>query len=208
MTKLRARGGATAAALLPAVLLAGCGTGTAEPPARATLAGSGTDAAQAPECADVVGPGYTEVAHTSDEVGTTSFWAKGRRWVVCDVAGDTDPVLIGPFPGRQAGFDERSLALSSTSLDGAVRYVAGGRLPWPVDELTYTFPDEHTQTARLVAEEGEERPTWWVVAYTVTDGPLLEAESDETDLGPVTVEITGEAAEAFRVPWEDLQRSE
>lgn len=215
-----------------AVVTAGCGQQVADDePAKAVLSDSGTTAApdaqidptpsagQTPvggapwdqeaseACAAAVGEGLTQVAQSADEHGVTTFWASGRRWTVCDVAaGGSQPALIGPRRGA-TGFDERSLALTSTRLDdGAVRYVAAGRLPWPVQEIGYTLPDDTLAQARFVTSEDDPDVAWWVVAHTAVDGPL--ADGAQTGLPPVTITVTGGAAEAFRVPWEDLQRSE
>jgi hypothetical protein len=46
------------------------------------------------------------------------------------------------------------------------------------------------------------------VAYTPTKGVLVDPETEPAALEPVTISIVGAAAEAFRLPWEDLQRSE
>lgn len=150
--------------------------------------------------------GHTQVAQTADASGVTTFWVAGRRWVVCDVADSGESVLLESAPGRP-GFDERSLAVSSRALgDGSVRVVAGGRLPWPVDEITYTFPDGHTEGARFVTSADSIAETWWVVAYTPTKGPLVDPRAG-ADLDPVTISIVGAAAEAFRLPWDEAQRN-
>lgn len=225
---------ATAAALA----LGACGTATDQGPGAATLSGaetgpSGTadpgtpeiaptpsgdatpvggqpwDEAATEACAVEVPGGFTQVAQTSDAAGVTTFWASGRRWVLCDVAGGS-PVVVSSVPGRP-GFDERSLGLSTTLVGGsddpAARFVAGGRLPWPVEEIGYTFPDGHVEQARFVTGEDGEH-TWWAVTYTATDGPLADPATDAADLPPATISIVGPAAEAFRLRWEDLQRSE
>lgn len=232
------RGGFPAAlAVLGALALGACAA-PADEPARATLAGSvttGSPAESTPEidprptggetpvggqpwddavtegCEAAVAPAFSQVAQTSDGRGVTSFWTRGRRWVACDVVGDAEPVLIESAPGRP-GFDERSLALTTTVVssgqDPAVRFVAAGLLPWAVDEIGYTFPDGHAETARFVAGEDSADQTWWAVSYTATEGPLVDPETEAADLDPATISIVGAAAEAFRLPWEDLQRSE
>lgn len=216
-----------------ALLTAGCGQqASEEEPPRAVL--SGSEATTSPEaqidpmpsggqtpaggapwdqavtdaCADAVGAGLTQVAQSADDHGVTSFWASGRRWMVCDLAaGGTEPALIGPRRGV-TGFDERSLALTSTRLDdGAVRYVAAGRLPWPVQEIGYTLPDDTLARARFVTSQDDQDVAWWVVSHTAVDGPLADG-AGQAGLPPVTITVTGGAAEAFRVPWKDLQRSE
>lgn len=168
------------------------------------------DAATA-ACAGRVADSFSQVAQTADDLGVTSFWVAGDEWVACDVVAGEEPVLIASA-GAPAGFDERSLELTRTVLTGtddpAVRFVAAGRLPWPVAELSYAFPDGHTEPARFVTGKGAAGEAWWVVAHTATEGVLADPGTDPADLGPVTVSVVGEAAEAFRFRWEDLQRSE
>ena len=177
------------------------------------VSGRPWDAATSVACDALLDDGLTEVAQTRDPAGTTSFWSAGHRWAVCDMPGTAgaEPALFVSASGAGTGFDERALAVSSTSLPAGgagpapVRFAAGGRLPWPVEELAYTFPDGHTAQARFVQGGGD---TWWAVTYTATDGVLVDPSTTSADLDPVTVSIVGAAAEAFRLPWEDVQRSE
>lgn len=200
-----------------ALLLGACASPSTEEPARASLAGAETTAdaqidppptGEGPVAADevdrtvsdackaVVPAGLTEVAQSADDGGTASFWAAGRRWAVCDAASDGDASLLAQGKGRSA-FGERTLVLTADPADRGVRYAAGGRLPWSVDTIAYTFPDGHTAEARFVEADGA---TWWATSYT--------AEDDLSSLDPVVVEVVGGAAEAFRLPWESVQRSE
>ena len=179
-------------------------------PARASLAGAETttDAQIDPEptgegpvpadavdrtvsdaCQAVVPASLTEVAQSADQGGTASFWASGRRWAVCDAASDGDASLLAEGRGRSA-FGERTLALTAAPADGGMRYAAGGRVPWPVDRITYAFPDGQAAEARFVEADGA---TWWAASYT--------ADTDLSSLDPVVVEVVGGAAEAFRLPW-------
>lgn len=171
------------------------------------------------ECERSVGPGYAEVAQTSDPAGVTSFWSGGRRTAVCDVLlapaadGERSLMVTSSRRAAPAGFDEARLSLGTTvvgpeSAPDAVRFVAGGLLPWPVEEISYTFPDGHVEQARFMTSEDGSGDTWWVVAYTATDGPLIDPSTTSDDLDPVSISIVGAAAEAFRLPWEDLQRTE
>lgn len=166
-------------------------------------------------CARAVGAGFAEVAQSPDDAGVSSFWVAGRRWVLCDVAtasASSEPTVISPTPSSRArGFDERSFSLTATPLSSpqgrsaGVRFVAGGRLPWAVKEIGFRFPDGHTEQARFVGSE-RGHDTWWSMTYTVTDGPL--DDGGQGDLGPVTVSVAGSVAEAFRLPWGDVQRTE
>ena len=175
------------------------------------------DAEATEACEAVVGDGFTQVAQSPDDAGTTTFWTKGGQWVVCDVAvgaQGVEPAVLESTRRGRTGFDKRSLAVTTTVLprpDGspaAVRLVAGGRLPWRVDEIAYTFPDGHTEQATFVTSEDDPEEVWWSVAHTPTEGVLVDPETDPAALDPVTIAIVGAAAEAFRLPWEDLQRSE
>ena len=209
-----------------ALLLGACATPSSDEPARASLAGAettaGADAQIDPEpsgdgavaadeadravsdaCAALVPSGLTEVAQSAGEGGTASFWASGSRWAVCDVASDGDASLLARGRGDRP-FGEGTLALTAGRVDGAVRYAAGGRLPWPVDRIAYTFPDGHTAKARFVEADGA---AWWATSYTA-DGALGDPDTDLSSLDPVVVEVVGGAAEAFRLPWESVQRSE
>lgn len=239
MAMFDARSGGVLAsfAMLGALALGACAS-PADEPARATLAGSETTettAGPAPEiapvpaegetpvggepwdgavteaCAAAVDRSFTEVAQSSDAVGVTSFWTRGRKWAACDVVGGSDPVVIVSAPGRP-GFDERSLSLTTTVVaageEPAVRFVAAGLLPWPVDEISYTFPDGSTEAARYVTSQDDADDTFWAVTYTATEGPLVDPGTEAAELDPVTISIVGAAAEAFRLPWEELQRSE
>lgn len=171
------------------------------------VAGQPWDADATAACAGVVPEGLSEVAQSADDGGVTSFWSGADGWVACDVAGE-EPVIIEAPAGAATGFDEGSLAISSTATDDGARHTAAGLLPWPVQELAYTFPDSHTEQARFVSTEGAADQVWWVVSYTATDGPLADADADTAGLDPVTVSVVGAAAEAFRFGWDELQRSE
>jgi predicted small secreted protein len=172
------------------------------------------------ECSAAVTAGTIEVAQTPDGEGVTSSWSGPRQVAVCDVLFDEEtgapqaPITSTAPRAASAGFDERRLSLSSAVVGplgadpAAVRFVAGGLLPWPVDEISYTFPDGHTAQARFTASDDGSGDTWWVVTYTATDGPLVDPGTFAGDLDPVTISIVGAAAEAFRLPWEDLQRDE
>jgi hypothetical protein len=159
-------------------------------------------------CAQAL-PGFEQVAQSADAHGVTTFWVDGRDWVVCDLPeGEDEPSLLAKAPGAGRAFTERALEVRTTRLsgpDGGVRVVAGGLLPWRVDELTYAFPDGHEEAARFVVGEGRSEQVWWVVTYTAVEGEPAEAPGSG-QVGRVTVSVVGAAAEAFRVPWEDLQR--
>ncbi|MFZ5848754.1 MAG: hypothetical protein ACOYX5_15365 [Actinomycetota bacterium] len=164
------------------------------------------DGTAAAACEDIVGPGLAQVAQSTDAAGTTTFWTAGERWAVCDMAAG-EAALVAAADGV-GEFDRSALALTSAPVPGGGRHVAAGLLPWPVQELAYTFPDEHTERARFVSSEGDVDQVWWVLSYTATEGPLARSDVDAAGLEPVTVSVVGGAAEAFRFEWDELQRNE
>jgi hypothetical protein len=172
------------------------------------------DAAATEQCGAAVGTGLVQVAQSADGSGVTTFWAEGTRWAVCDLVAGTEPTVLAGAATAGAGFDEQALSVATTAVPAAagageaVRVVAGGRLPWPVQEISYTFPDGHVEEARFVAGTDAAGDGWWTVTYTATDGVLVDPETEVAELDPVTISVVGAAAEAFRLPWEDLQRSE
>ena len=154
--------------------------------------------------------GLSEVAQTADDHGVTSFWASGRRWAVCDMVTGADaasPVLVSAGSGTNEGLERSAFTLTRTGVPGTdgvaagVRFVVGGPLPFPVQELTYRFPDRHTEHARFVRSDDGSTDTWWAVAYTVTDGVLVDPGTDPEQLEPLVVSVVGGAAEAFVLPW-------
>lgn len=172
------------------------------------------DAPATERCGVAVGAGLTQVAQSPDETGVTTFWVKGPRWAVCDVVEGADPTVIDGTSKGPGGFDEQALSVVTAAVPAtggvgeALRVVAGGRLPWPVEEIGYTFPDGHTEEARFVTGLAPAGDGWWTVTHTATDGVLVDPDTAAGDLDPVTISVVGAAAEAFRVPWEDLQRTE
>ena len=191
-------------------------------PGATPVGGEPWDAEVSAVCAEAVaeegGAGIDEVAQTSDGGAVASFWASGDRSVVCDVLaaddGTTVTTVVPSGADGGSGFEARALRLGSSAVRGrdgvptAVRYVAGGRLPWRVDELGYAFPDGHRARAVFVEGADGSGDVWWSVGYTATEGPLADPATDPADVDPLTVSVVGAAAEAFRLPWEDAQRSE
>lgn len=165
-------------------------------------------------CAARLGTAWTQVAQSVDEAGMTTFWigeggAVARdEWALCDVV-DGSALVLRPAPGAGPGFDEGSLGVATAPLEAdggrlrGRRVVAGGPLPWRVDELAYRFPDGHESSARFVASADDPDQVWWVVTHTPTSGVLVEHADAE---GPVLVSVVGAAAEAFRFSWRELQR--
>lgn len=156
--------------------------------------------------------GLKEVAQTANEGGVTSFWAARKNWVVCDSLEGQDaptPALLESIAGPTPTLDGKEVGLSTTvvrDLDGqvtAVRFAAGGKLRWPVYEMTYTFPDGHVEKAGFVRSDDGSDDFWWSASYTVTDGVLLDQDTDPADLKPLLVAVVAGAAWAARLPWDE-----
>lgn len=136
-----------------------------------------------------------EVAQVADGDGTTSVWSAGRRWAACDVAEPTagEPLVVR---GRARDrFEPDDLALATARHGARTRVLAAGRLPWPVDSVSYRFPGGHDLRARFVTSDVDPAETWWVLAESVD-------RLDGTTTGEVTVEVVGATAEAYRIPWQ------
>lgn len=153
---------------------------------------------------------FQEVAQTANDGGVTSFWVAGRKWVVCDSLVGPDaptPALLESIAGPTTTLDGKEVGLSTTVVtdpDGevtAVRFAAGGKLRWPVYEMTYTFPDGHTEKAKFVRSDDDPNGFWWSVSYTAADGVLVDPETDPADLKPLEVTVVAGAAWAARLPW-------
>jgi len=171
-----------------------------------------TDACQT-ELAQKAMTGFQEVAQSANDGGVTSFWAAGKKWVACDTLVGTnapDPGLLEPVPGPPTMLDGKDLGLSTTVVtdpDGrvtAVRFAAGGKLPLSVYEMTYEFPDGHSEKAEFVRSDDGSDDFWWSVSYTASKGVLLDQDTDPTDLKPLTVSVISGSAWAVRLPWNEV----
>ena len=171
-------------------------------PGPTAVGGEPWDQAASVACAGRVEEGLHEVAQLARDGGTTSFWSAGRRWAVCDHEPDGSEPLVTTGGSPRAGFTDDSWRLRSTkqTSSGGVRFLAGGRLPWPVQELTYDFPDGHVERARFVRSADGSDDTWWVLTRSVAADEVRGLAGAPAAL---TVSLVGGAAEAFRLPWRD-----
>lgn len=170
-----------------------------------------TDACQQELAAQGIA-GLEEVAQTANDGGMTSFWAAGKNWVVCDSLEGKDaptPALLEPIQGPPPSLDGKDLALATTVVKNAagevtaVRFAAGGKLRWPVYEMTYEFPDGHSEKAAFVRSDDGSDDFWWSVSYTATDGVLLDQDTDPADLKPLYVSVISGPAWATGLPWQE-----
>ena len=165
------------------------------------------------ELAQVGTAGFQEVAQNANDGGVTSFWAAGKNWVVCDSLEGADaptPALLESIAGPTPTLDVKEVGLSRTVVtdsDGevtAVRFAAGGKLRSPVYEMTYEFPDGHTEKAGFVGSDDGSDDFWWSVSYTATKGVLLDPDTDPADLKPLSISVISGPAWAARLPWDDV----
>ena len=150
------------------------------------------------ELANVL-PGATEAVRMPDAEGTTSFWVAGGSFALCDVrAGVTTvdhPLPLGGASGV-APYRVSSLFVPGNGGMRAVR-VAGGLVPEGVRgfQVSYTFPDGHTETSTTTAD-GTGR-TWWRMVYEYADGG-----GNEFRQPPIEARVSSSAGrERYRLAW-------
>ena len=140
-------------------------------------------------------PGARDTFDASSEV---SFWVKGDRFTLCYRADGsttvTHPLSLSP----QDGVDTyRVASIYPPTADGyrTVRF-AGGAVPEGVQafDVSYTFPDGHTEHAQTAADDTGRR--WWWMLYSYDDGGGNELKKPEikvtatTTAGPRTYTLT------------------
>jgi hypothetical protein len=123
-----------------------------------------------------------------EDGGTTSYWIKGGRFVLCDErAGTTTvhkPLPLEPDLDDVATFRVSSLITPSKQGFRSIR-VAGGLVPEGAlaFDVDYTFPDGHVERATTVTDD--EGRTWWRMVYAYDyDG------GNERDARPIEVSVT------------------
>ena len=135
-------------------------------------------------------PGAEQVvAFPEDDGGTTSYWVKGTRFVLCNErTGRT--TVHKPLP-LEADLDDVATFRVSSVLEPiggsafqAVR-VAGGLVPDGAlaFDVDYKFPDGHTERATTVADD--QGRTWWRMVYAYDDGV-----GNEMRKPPIEVSVT------------------
>ncbi len=126
--------------------------------------------------------------------GTTTFYVAGNRYVLCDDSGGNPtvhaPHTIDPAPPVAVA----SLKVSTGIIDTVHRhyvtaFVAGGLLPAGVATISYSFPDGHVQKAEV--QDDDQGRTWWRMVYIARDGIITEPGTNQLDLDPITVHVTG-----------------
>jgi hypothetical protein len=118
---------------------------------------------------------------------TSSFWVKGERFVVCDELDDRTTVHQAlPLAPRD---EVSTYAVSTDFLKGQITRSAGGIVPQGAEEVfdvTYTFPDGHTEHATKSTDD--QGRTWWRMIYTYDDGGGSDLAKPEIQ---VTMSLSG-----------------
>jgi hypothetical protein len=121
--------------------------------------------------------------------GTTSFYVKGDRFVLCDIReGVTTVQQPMPLTPRD---DPTTYAVSTLATGGpghrTIR-VGGGLVPdgLMAFDVAYTFPDGHTERATTATDD--QGRTWWRMVYAYDDGGGNEMEQAPIE---VTVSYSG-----------------
>ena len=181
----------------------GTSSATPTPSASPTPVGTATPTVGSSQPATPKGPGTVQVGTRSCEEemeyvlkgaslalqvdDTSSFWVKGEKFVLCDeLDGRTTVHQALPLAPRD---EVSTYAVSTDFLDGQITRSAGGMVPPGSEEVfdvTYTFPDGHTQ--RATKSTDDQGRTWWRMIYTYDDGGGSELKKPEIQ---VTMSLSG-----------------
>jgi hypothetical protein len=122
-----------------------------------------------------------------DGGGETSMWVAGESFALCDVRAGTTIVHkpISMSPGDGVGPYQLSSIYPRTRDTFRIVQVAGGLVPEGAVayDVSYTFPDGHTERATTTTDD--EGRTWWRMVYAYDGG-----EPDPTPIR-VTVGYSG-----------------
>jgi hypothetical protein len=126
--------------------------------------------------------------------GSTTFYVAGNRYVLCDDSGGNPtvhaPHTIDPAPPvALASFEVSDTIIDADHGRYVTAFVSGGLLPAGVASVAYTFPDGHVQEAEVRDDDGGR--TWWRMVYVARRGVITEPGTNQLDLDPITVHVTG-----------------
>jgi|1186.fasta_scaffold23430_2 hypothetical protein len=132
-----------------------------------------------------------------DDGGTTSFYVKGDRFVLCDIRNGVTTVQQ-PMPTTPKD-DATTYAVSSLFLGkgNQVVRVGGGVVPAGAADfdVAYTFPNGHVEHATTAADQTGRM--WWRMVYTYDDGG-----GNELDKTPIEVTVSSSGAQQhFTLGW-------
>jgi hypothetical protein len=131
------------------------------------------------------------------DTGTTSFFVKGDRFVLCDIR-DGVTTVQQPMPLSPKG-DATTYAVSSLFLGqgNQVVRVGGGVVPDGAADfdVAYTFPDGHVEHATTAADQTGR--VWWRMVYTYDDGA-----GNALDKTPIAVTVSSsDTQQHFTLGW-------
>jgi hypothetical protein len=120
--------------------------------------------------------------------GTTTFWVRGDRFVLCDErAGTTTVHRPLPLTPAQDVETYRVSSLYAPAKSGFTVYrVAGGLVPQGAMafDVSYTFPDGHVEKATTTVDP--EGRTWWRMLTSYHE----DSGFNETTLPPIEVTLS------------------
>jgi hypothetical protein len=146
-------------------------------------------------------PGADPVAAFPEaDGGTTTFWVKGDRFVLCDERAGTTTVHK-PLPMTPVEKVEtyRVSSIFAPAKGGGFRAirVAGGLVPegYMAYDVSYTFPDGHTEQATTTMDP--QGRTWWRMVYASHDDG-----GNEMDDAPIHVTVSYSGAQySYDLQW-------
>ena len=131
--------------------------------------------------------GAEQVVSWPTSAGEVGIWVAGEQWAVCEQSGRIATAhRARPLGSRAEGkeaFDFSTSTYDWTTREYFTAYVAGGPLDVSFERITYTFPDGHTEKARIATDAEGRR--WWSVAYLPTEGLMTNGNSSKWE--PVEV---------------------
>jgi hypothetical protein len=132
--------------------------------------------------------------------GTTTFWLKGDRFVLCDErAGTTTvhkPLPMRPVEGVQT-YRVSSLFARAKGGGFTTIRVAGGVVPAGIMayDVSYTFPDGHVEPATTTVDP--DGRTWWRMVYAYHDDG-----GNEMNDSPIRVTVSYSGAQyGYDLQW-------
>jgi len=138
-------------------------------------------------------PGAEQVVSWPLPDGEAGMWVAGDRAALCEDSGGIATVHSPrPFPASYP-MKQGTLGFSTSTYPPPVpngwltAFVTGGALPEGVTGIEYTWPDGHTETARITTDDAGRQ--WWSMGYVPTEGPMTDKNRSLLSFDPVKVKV-------------------
>ena len=167
-------------------------TPSATPSQAGTVPEGGHQAGTSPcvdELTDVLKGADPVAAFPEADGGTTTFWVKGDRFVLCDERSGTTtvhhPLPLTPVEGVET-YRVSSIYAPAKGGGFTTSRVAGGVVPdgAPAYDVTYRFPDGHVEPATTTVDP--QGRVWWRMVYTYHE----DSGVNEMDQAPIRVTVS------------------